>query len=342
MRSGLLRKKLQMYMTMLLYLMVLMGWAVFTTFFSSESLVSESNGACVGLALALVVWHWHCHTNLREIVAFRINRPGMGGLDYLMTMIGSGLSHADWSHIGRNVLSLLLWQLRPCASTDPWKRALDSPLALLALFLGGCVAGCAAEAYAQGTHKRLVHARTAAVAHAIKQALSRRSPARIPGLFWLAGAWDPAASFAADWIAALRTLPQRAEVILGERRACVGASHSVCAVAAAAAARCFADYLKSVAECDGVRGLLAEAPRILLSTLPISFFLAELGNDLRHSLARCAGHQSADRVAHAAHAGGAAFGLAAAALAALAAAARPPPPPPPPPPVCSRAAMGAW
>jgi hypothetical protein len=303
--------------------------------FSSHSLVSQSNGACVGLAFALALWHCHCHYKIKKLIVFRIHQPGLNGVEYLLSMIGSSFSHSGWLHLSNNILVLLLSQLRPCPSADTWKSAWDSPLMFVMLFFGGCVAGSAAEILVAAKYKRLVHARTASAADAVKQSLSCRLPVCIPVL---SKVWNSVAAFAANRIAAWHTLPEHMLVLIHSRRGHLGASDGIAAVSAVAAVRGILEIFE-----HGER-----EPAALHNVIPLSLFAVQCGTDIRFSLARFSGNFTEDSVGHVGHLGGAAFGLAVAALAPLAAAAarslararakaQPPPPTAP-----TRASMSLW
>ena len=145
----------------------------------------------------------------------------------------------------------------------------------------------------------------------MKQALSYRWLMRIPGL---SKVWNAVAAFAANCIAVQRTLPQHMVVFVQARRNYLGASHGISAVSAAAAVRCFAEIVEHGTHDERVLAALR-------NLVPLSLFAGQCEADIRFSLNHIPGSSTEDGIGHAAHLGGAAFGLFVAALAPLAAAA---------------------
>ena len=305
---------IQMYLA-ISSMAALLGCTALRTFFSEDSsLVSNSNGACVGFALALILWHYYCHADETHLVSFKIHRPNMNGFEYLLTMIGSSYSHVGWGHVLSNVFGLLLWQLRPSTSIDSWQQIWDSPLMFFLLFFGGSFAGKSAEILIAHAYKRQFHTHTASAADAAKQTMTCSSTmcTRIPGL---AMVWNSVASIVASSKANLHTLPQRVGIHLRARTNSIGASDSVMAVAAAASVRC-------IAECVTHNGGALVTVRNLL---PVALLAAEIAFDIScvHQLFSGGPGEIVigDGIGHAAHMGGAAFGLTVAVLVPLAAAA---------------------
>ena len=221
-------------------------------------------------------------------------------------MIGKGFSHDGWDHIAGNVAVLLLWQLRPHPPIDTLQRTWDSPVMFFVLFFGGCAAGSAAEIFLAGWRQRQVQARTAAAADAANQALSCPPNACIPGL---SAVWNSAVSFLANTAARLRFLPEHLTVHRNARCRFIGASDGVYSVSAAAAVRSIAEFVvhDSGEELGTLRALL-----------PVVLLAGSIENEVRMSVAALSLSGGSDNIAHAAHVGGAAFGLAAALIAPLA------------------------